>query len=339
MSASFLEGVLAQPENLHEAGAGMREALAATDLEPLRTGTVVFCGIGASWHALLPAVRALRRAGRRAFAVTAPELAAARGAADAYVLISQSGASTETLAALEALEGEEAVYALSARADTPLARAAGRWLPLGPRPDTPVSTLSYTATLQSLGMLAEAIAPGVQAVDWKRLAELAAESLPRHGAEAELLAAQLTAADTLDAVASAPALASAGETALLGREALHLPAAHEETRQYLHGPLESVGGGFCCVLFGAERELELAGSLAGYGAAACVITAEDGPAPFGAHVIRIAAAAELAAPILQILPVQLAVAKAAQSLGLPVRELERQQADTKTPAAGSGAGG
>jgi glucosamine--fructose-6-phosphate aminotransferase (isomerizing) len=329
---SFREGVLAQPQNLRDASAAMRDALAGTDLGPLREGTVVFCGIGASWHALLPAVRALRRAGRRAFAVTPVELALARDLADAYVLISQSGASVEMLAALEAVQGEP-VYAVSARPDSPLPSAAGRWLPLGPRTDTPVSTLSYTATLQALGMLAEEIAAGVPAVDWAAVAEHAAESPQRHGDDAELLAAQLAAAKTLDVVAAAPALASAGETALLGREALHLPAAHEETRQYLHGPLESVGDGFACVLFGAERAAELAASLAGFGAAACLVTDLEGPSPFGAHTIRIAAAPELAAPILQIVPVQLAVASAADALGLPVRELTRQQPDTKIASA------
>ena len=86
------------------------------------------------------------------------------------------------------------------------------------------------------------------------------------------------------------------------------------------------------MLFGGARELELACALAGYGAAACVITAEDGPSPFGAHTIRIAAVAELAAPILQIVPVQLAVAKAAAMLGLGVSELTRQQPDTKATA-------
>ena len=328
---SFVEGVRAQPENLREAAAGMRDALAASDLEPLREGTIVFCGIGASWHALLPSVRRLRLAGRRAFAVPAPELAATRGLADAYVLISQSGASTEILEVLASLEGER-VYALGARRESPLARAVHDWLPLGERADTAVSTLSYTATLQALGMLSEQIADG-ERVDWSEVAELAGESLERHRDDAELLAQQLVGCSTLDAVAAAPALASAGETGLLGREALRLPAAAEETRQYLHGPLEPVREGFLCLLFGAARELELAGALSGYGAASCVVTAAQSATPFGAHVIRIAACAELAAPILQIVPVQLAVAAAAATLGLPVQELTRQQADTKAASA------
>jgi glutamine---fructose-6-phosphate transaminase (isomerizing) len=332
MSApGFSEGVHAQPENLREAAGELRASLAATDLGRLREGTLVFSGIGASWHALLPAVRRLRRAGRRAFAVPAPELPATSGLADGYVLVSQSGASTELLDALRALPGER-VVALSARADSPLAVAADQVLPLSRREDSAVSSLSYTASLQALGMLSDELAADEGRTDWATVADLAAESLQRHLADAQVLAEQLAGSAMLDAVASAGALASAGESALLGREALHLPAMHEETRQYLHGPLESVRQGFMCLLFGAARELELAGALSGYGAAACVVTSADLPAPFGAHVIRIAPCAEVAAPILQILPVQLAVAAAAQTLGLPVEELARQQADTKIAA-------
>jgi glutamine---fructose-6-phosphate transaminase (isomerizing) len=205
-------------------------------------------------------------------------------------------------------------------------------LPLSRREDSAVSSLSYTASLQALGMLSDELAGDDRRADWATVADLAAESLQRHLADAQVLAEQLAGSAVLDAVASAGALASAGESALLGREALHLPAMHEETRQYLHGPLESVRPGFMCLLFGAAREFQLAEALSGYGAGACVVTSADLAAPFGAHVIRIAPCAEAAAPILQILPVQLAVAAAAQTLGLPVEELARQQADTKIAA-------
>ena len=75
---------------------------------------------------------------------------------DAFVMVSQSGASVETVAALEHI-GRAPVVAISANGDSPLARAADVWLPLGPLPDTPVATLSYTATLQALGMLCDAL--------------------------------------------------------------------------------------------------------------------------------------------------------------------------------------
>ncbi|HEY2437487.1 MAG TPA: hypothetical protein VGH93_09910, partial [Solirubrobacteraceae bacterium] len=118
----------------------------------------MFSGIGASAHALVPVLVALRAAGRRAFAVPPSELRSVRaaGIADSFVLVSQSGASTEPLDALAHLDGAP-VIAVTARGDTPLAEGARGWLPLGPLEDTPVATLSYTATLQVLGMLGDAL--------------------------------------------------------------------------------------------------------------------------------------------------------------------------------------
>jgi glucosamine--fructose-6-phosphate aminotransferase (isomerizing) len=331
MSRSFREGIEAQPENLRAGAALLADALAELDLAPLRTGTIVFSGIGASWHALLPVVRALRAAGRRAFAVPAPELAGRAHLADAYVLVSQSGTSTEVLAALEGL-GNAPVYAVSARGEEPLARRAGKLLPLGPLEDTAVSTLSYTATLQTLGMLCDAILQRDETAGWAALPELAQLTLERHDAAAAELASGLAAVRSIDAVGSGSAVASAGETALLVREALRLPSHGAETRQYLHGELEAVEKDFGCVLFGGERERSLATTLQSFGASVCLIGEQPAASP-AVISFTLPHASDTAAPILQILPVQLIVSHAAAERGLPVQALRRAQQDTKTSAA------
>jgi glucosamine--fructose-6-phosphate aminotransferase (isomerizing) len=331
MSVEFRAGIEGQPENLQAAAAAVRGVLGEVDLAPLRDGTIVFSGIGASWHALLPAVRALRRAGRRAFAVPAPELALARDLGDAYVLVSQSGASSELLAALAGLDGAP-VYGVSANPDGPLAQAAGTWLPLGPATDTAVSTLAYTATLQTLGMLCDAILEHPGDAQWAALPEIAQETIERHDDAAARLAQLLASVGEIDAVGGGAALASAGETALLAREALRLPASAEETRQYLHGPLEAVGEGFGCILFGGERELELGRALASYGATVCTVSDRAVEGSAALHAFELPALTDTAAPILQIIPIQLTVAHAAAARGLNVRELRRQQHDTKSPA-------
>ncbi len=327
---SFREGVEAQPENLRAGAQLAREALAALDLRPLRSGTVVFSGIGASWHALLPAVRALRAAGRRAFAVAPSELVP--GLADAYVLVSQSGASTETLEALDAISAQP-VYAVSAHADTPLAERGGNWLPLGPQQDSAVSTLAYTSTLQTLGLLCDAVLE-MEDPAWERLPGQVAELLAGHDADAARFAEALAGAGAIDAVGGGAAEASAGETALLAREALRLPGSGAETRQYLHGPLEAVSGEYGCFVFGGERELQLAGALAGYGARVAAISelAAD-PADGTVLGFRIPAAPDTVAPVLQIVPVQLVVAHAAAARGLQIDSLSRQQPDTKVARA------
>jgi glutamine---fructose-6-phosphate transaminase (isomerizing) len=324
---TFREGVFAQPENLRDAAAAMRDALAEVNLARLREGTLVLSGIGASWHALVPAVRTLRAAGRRAFAVPAPDLADAPAArlGDAFVLVSQSGASAETVAALERLDGAP-VIAVTADAASPLARGASECLPLGPLPDTSVSTLSYTATLQALGMLCDSIL-GRASERWDRLPDLAAQTLDAAAPVADAAAEAMARVRAVDAVGGGVGLASAGEAALLVREALRLPATGAETRAYLHGPMEPVEPDFGCFVFGAGRERRLAETLAGYGAPVALI----GAAAPGVHAFMPPPTGELAAPVLQILPVQLIVMRLAASRGLAIDGLRRQQDDTKLP--------
>jgi glutamine---fructose-6-phosphate transaminase (isomerizing) len=328
---AFRDAILAQPENLRAGARAAEEALAELDLTPWRSGTLVVGAIGASHSAAIPVVRALRARGRRAFLLTASELALdrARELGDAFVLVSQSGASAETVDALTRLEGTP-VLAISAQRDSPVARNAGGWLPLGPRPDTPVATLSYTATLQTLGMLGDALA-GEPLAGWANIPAVAQAVLVSSQEIAQRLAPAFAQITSLDAVGGASAEGSAGETALLAREGLRLPAAAMETRQYLHGPMESVARGLGAIVFGGERERELAAELTSYGATALLIGETESVAGAAdvAGVVALPAAAPTAAPILQILPVQLLAERVAAVRGLPIGELRRSQHDTK----------
>jgi glutamine---fructose-6-phosphate transaminase (isomerizing) len=328
---SFREAIGVQPRNLRAAATAFDEAITEVDLTRLREGTLVLSGIGASAFALEPAVQALRAAGRRAFAVSSAELQKPGAArlGDAFVLVSQSGASAETVAALERIDGAP-VVAISARGDSPLAQGAGAWLPLGPEPDTTVSTLSYTATLQALGMLCEALLGTLRPDSiWSRLPELADAVLDRSGAFTDEFAERFAHITALDAAGSGAGLASAGETALLAREALRLPATAMETRQYLHGPLEAVHANFGCVVFGGERERDLAAELVSFGAAVALISDRAGAAGSGAATVQLPPVPELAAPILQIIPVQLLIERLAEMRGITIGDLHRQQHDTK----------
>ena len=314
-----------------EAAGAVREALADMDLSPWRSGTLVVGAIGASQSAAIPVVRALRARGRRAFLLTASELALdrARELGDAFVLVSQSGASAETVDALAQLEGAP-VLAISAHHDSPVARQADGWLPLGPHPDTPVATLSYTATLQTLGMLGDALTAESLA-GWTHVSAMAEDVLAGGADVMERLAPAFARITSLDAVGGASAAGSAGETALLVREGLRLPATAMETRQYLHGPMESVAAGLGAIVFGGERERTLAAELTSYGATALLIGEADAVsgATDVAGVFTLPAASPTAAPILQILPVQLLAERVAAVRGLPIGELRRSQRDTK----------
>jgi glucosamine--fructose-6-phosphate aminotransferase (isomerizing) len=328
MNSKFLDAINSQPHNLRSAGEAFADAMQALDLAALDEGTIVFSGIGASAHALTPAVLALRAAGRRAFALAPRELGetAATALGDAFVLVSQSGASVETVQALAHLDGKP-VVAITAHGDSPLAEAADAWLPLGPPEGTEVATLSYTATLQALGMLCDALIGSSSG--WGDLPELASDVLEGTDASVLRIAESFDGVVALDAVGGRAAQASARETALLAREALRLPALGMETRDYLHGPLEAVDAGFGCVVFGRERELELAAELASFGASVALVIDQPPASAAGVHAIKIPCVADLAAPILQILPAQLLIEHVARRRGLEIGMLRRQQADTK----------
>jgi glucosamine--fructose-6-phosphate aminotransferase (isomerizing) len=324
--SEWREAVGKQPANLAAAASAFAGAIGEVDLKRLQRGTIVFAGIGASAHALIPAVLALRAAGRRAFALQATELddPGARELADAFVLVSQSGASTETVAALERIQGVPMV-AITARGDSPLAEASHAWLPLGPEPDTPVATLSYTATLQALGMLCDLLVLGANRPVWSELPSLAEEVLAASAEPAAALAGDFAGLTALEAVGGGPGLASARETALLAREALRLPATGMETREYLHGPLEAVAPGFGAVIFGRERERSLAESMASFGAYVMLVGDRNADVPG----VTLPEVPPIAAPILQILPAQLLVDEVATRRGLTIGELRRHQDDTK----------
>jgi fructoselysine-6-P-deglycase FrlB-like protein len=116
-----------------------------------------------------------------------------------------------------------------------------------------------------------------------------------------------------------------------------------ETREYLHGPLEAVSEEYGCIVFGRRRERELAAALASYGATVMLVTDGGGGghvggdgrgaggegAAVGATVLELPSVPALAAPILQILPVQLLVDHVARVRGLEIGTLRRQQQDTK----------
>ncbi len=330
MSDAFRNAVFAQPENLRAGARSVREALDQDAVGPMREGTLVFSGVGASAHAMIPAVLALRAAGRRAFIVAPAELAAGPAAAlgDTFVLVSQSGASAETLAALERIDTAPMI-AISAQANSPLARAAQLWLPLGPQPDTPVATLSYTATLQTLGMLCDALLGAAVPSDWARIPDLAAETLERLDPLAEQLAEVFATVSAVDAVGGGAGQAAAAETALLAREALRLPAAGMETREYLHGPVEAVGDDLGCVIFGGEREARLARDVESFGARVAFITDGAREPGLATPALTLPATGPLALSVLQILPAQLLADHVARRRGMAIGHLRRHQDDTK----------
>jgi len=329
----YLDGVLAQPDNLWRSASAVQAELAgATGVAAraaLGTGRIAALGIGASAAAATGFAAALRAAGRAAVAVNPAELSDAvpAGLAEGYVAISQSGRSRETVEVLAAIEPGRRI-GVTNDPGAPLATVVDTVLPLACDEDTRVSTLSYTATVQALGLLVDALAG--RPSPWPPvLAQFATTVL---GVDVAPVAGALASVSSVDVVGAGMRMASAGAAALLLREAAHLPATALATREYLHGHLEAAGPGRGALIFGAGRELALAADLASYGCVVVLVTDAAGglPAHPNLHVVRLPGLPGLAGCVLDMLPVQLAAYWLAQIAGREI-ELRHMPADTKLP--------
>jgi fructoselysine-6-P-deglycase FrlB-like protein len=324
----FLEDILEQPQNLARSREIFTQALRGADLSAFEADPIVLAGMGSSFFAAIPAACALRTAGRAAFALSATELLEPGGSflGKAYVGISQSGKSAETVEALSRVSAPR--LALTNTGAGPLSELADVALPIGSAEDTAIAVLTYTATLAASGMLAGALGAPL-GFDWDRLPDLVGKVLEDGARAAEDFAERFDGMEFLDFVGRGSSLASAAEGALLAREAVRLPAACLDTLQYLHGPLEVAEPGRGCVIFGSGREVQLATDLALYGASVLLITRASIPSTRNLRAFRIPEVPDVLTPILEMLPVQLLTHRMAGSRGLAADGFRHEQEDTK----------
>ncbi|MBF4616008.1 SIS domain-containing protein [Curtobacterium sp. VKM Ac-1376] len=256
----FADVVRAEPTILAEVVQTFPETLRAAPLDDLvRARDVLFAGIGASHAALAAAVHVLRTAGVRVHRSTCADLPAGSALADAVLVVSQSGRSTETLAALRAAPAGHR-WALTNASVSPVGNAADVALSLGGQPDSLVSSAGYTGTVAALGQLVDRWTTGSVAGSWGALPEVIVEAVDRSRAVVEAFADHVASVAAVDVVASSALVGAAENAALLLREGLGIPATGTETRMYLHGPLVP-GRNVARVLIGDDREGRLVGEL------------------------------------------------------------------------------
>ncbi|NUT18584.1 MAG: SIS domain-containing protein [Hamadaea sp.] len=312
---SFADGRAAQPEALDRIVSRLRDAL---DLPPVRRP--LFCGIGASYAALAVPVEALRRRGVPAFRVQASEVAEYPEAFDADVLIgvSQGGKSSETIAAFE--QTRAATVALVNVSDSPLAVLAEHLVSLGDEPDSYASTVGFTGTVVALDLIAAAVVGDMAAAGkWDGIAELV-HSVGRIPEVGSFVAA--------DVVAAGASRASAEEAALLLREVPRVPAAASTTRTYLHGEMESAGDTLH-LIFGADREIELARTLAGAGHRTVLVTTADVDSDGMLSVVRLPDVDPAVRVVLETVVAQNLAATLAEERGIKPESFVFANHDTK----------
>lgn len=317
-SASLAQ-VLAQ-----HAGAGRPALKKAASL--LRASwRVVITGIGASLNAALPLDSVLAAHGIPCLAVEAGELLHYRlGACDGatVVVVSRSGESIEIAMLLAALKARAAVIGVTNEAGSTLAREADLVLTVGSLPDEMVAIQSYTGTLLTLMLLGRAalgeLDAGCQEAeqllqpfeDWTRAqldSAAAWDSFLAHDSLLHLLG-------------RGPSYASAREGALMCAEVAKAAAIAMPVASFRHGPIEVVEGRFRGLLLtpqDATRELNigLARDLLRFGGAVRLIgPAEDD----GLAWIDTPPCPPLWAPLLEVVPLQVAAMRLAELRGVAV---------------------
>lgn len=286
---------------------------------------IVITGIGASLNAAIPLENLLCSRGIAACIVEAGELLHFRTAAcqDATVaVISRSGESIEIAMLLEALRGRVPIVGVTHEPDSRLAREADLALVVGSLPDEFVAIQSYTGTLLALYLLGMEMLGQLEA--GRREAQ---ELLPGLAAwtDAQLQALRawdgFLASDSLvHLLGRGPSCATAWEGALLFAEVAKVPAIAMAAASFRHGPVEVVDRsfrGFIFVPSGKTRDLNisLAADVQRLGGSVRLIGPE-GPDRHGLPWINTPSCADVLAPLVEIVPIQVAALRLAELRGI-----------------------
>ena len=323
----FQDGVRAQPEVLARSALAVQAALA--DVQALRSDQLVaLIGIGASEHIARSAAPAWRTAGIRAVALSASELLT-EGApvADVYVALSESGRSAETVGALRRITARR--VGITNGPDSPMTEVVDELVPLDSGPDSPVYTTGYTASLQAVGMLGGHWLGGVG--DWSMVPQQVTSVMARSTRVVDDIAQYFGDARMIDVIGSGTSTATAGEGALVLREAARAHTATHETYNYLHGPMESLDLQTACIVVGDGREVRLASEVSSLGCRTLLITsrADVHPTDHLAVVSLPPTASPLARAVLEILPLQILAGRLADARGLRIDGFRYEQDDIK----------
>jgi len=301
----------------HAFGAG-RPALDAARQAIAEPREILVTGMGASYFAALVFADAMARAGRPVLAVEAGELlhgpvGLCNGRT--VILISRSGESVEIVRLLDRISGFDGatIGLFNDRAST-LARRAQVPLWLNCPPDKIVAQQSYLATVAVLLALAGALVPAYRGpADFAPVLTALRETAAVLPGATQGIGPLLAAHRPLYIFGRQSGHATALEAQLLIHEVGQFPAVAMTGHGFRHGPFEVVDSGFTAILItcdGPLRALDeaLARDIRAKGGRAFC----SGPGADLPH----APVPEPLAPLVAILPLQMAAIRLAEARGL-----------------------
>lgn len=335
LEGPYLRDILDQPRALDETLRHLEASPALADLarrvRDRERRRVVLTGMGSSHLGLVPLHLRLVEAGLLPLSVESSELLHYQqrllddGAL--LVLVSQSGRSAEVRRLLEAVRGRDvATLAVTNTADSPLAREAGAVVLTHAGEEATVSCKTYLAAQMALAWLGEVLAGGdgdAARADLAPTIAGAAAYLASWRAHVEWLAGRLDGVRAVFYAGRGPSLAAAAAAGLVTKESTHRPAEGMSGAAFRHGPIEMLDAGvFLLVLAGAERTRRLGEALVADARAAgarAFLAAEDAPEP----ALRLPRVADLARPVVELLPVEMVTLALAALDGREAGRFER----------------
>ena len=329
----YRSAVARQPESLADGMETVAAALQTIDIASFQGKSIGFAGIGASYQAAMVGAVYLRLLGIPSFAYCPTDLyQAVDSAAEAFVALSASGQSKE-ISDVMALRAHMPRVAICRSGGTPLAELTGAVIPSGSGSDNGASSTGYTGMVLAIGLLCDALA-GKTFSGWADLPAAVGQMLQSTRNMANAAAASLQACSSIDLVGARAGFATAGEGAMLIREAVRIPAAGWDTLNYLHGPMESQDSRTGVIAFGNGREVKIAEDMAGFGCPSVLITdRSDVPERPNLTVITVPGFNNpVADAIIQIVALQMIVGDMQDSAGLTDITFRYRQTDTKLKA-------
>lgn len=268
----YKNAVMRQPQSLSDGIAAVTATLDHIDLTAFKGKSIGLAGIGASYQAAMVGAVHLRSRGIQAFPYCPTDLYdAVDSAAEAFIALSASGQSRE-ISDVMALRPNHPKIAICRGTENPLATLTGAVVATASGADNGASSTGYTGMLLAIGLLCDRLVGGDASLDWALLpaaVEKTIEVTLKSSAKATNLLQNCT---SIDLVGAGAGFATAGEGAMLIREAVRIPAAGWDTLNYLHGPMESQDSNTGIISFGNGREVKIAEDMANFGCPSVLIT-------------------------------------------------------------------
>ena len=340
MSTPYLDDILSQANVLSPAIAQMSIACRSGDLSKMLSGQTfsrfVLTGMGSSYWALHPLYQRLLAAGRDTWLVETSELiyynlALLKREQTLVVAASQSGASAEIVRLVETCRSQCNLIGLTNEPGSPLGSRSTVALVYGVGHEASVSCKTYTASLAAQSLVGDLLlGHPLCSHALEAAARSASAYLANWQAYVQHLKIVLDGVRQIYLVGRGASLAAAGTGGLVIKEATQLPAEGMSSAGFRHGPLEMIGPEtFVLIFAGAAPTLDLNTCLYQEinerGGRAGLV--QMGPKE---EAFTFSQVAEVALPMLEILPVQLMTLALGDLLDHPIGVLHYSTKVTTT---------